>query len=362
MNVRLTTPALLLLAALAHAQKTQLTLEQTAIAQRWTEMHTDRITATADGRGITLSDVRRQIEPVIGQIRASAGTEEQFSKALAQAADETIRSMADRQLVIAEFRSGAAKLPESYVDSDIEETVRRDFAGDRNRFVASLRAAGMTPLSYRKFIEERIIFEYMVGQVRRSVGEVSPGKVQAYYDKHRSEFARKEQIKVRQITLTQGAAETTAEAKARVSAWSKALRQPSELAATLEHFKVKGPKFTGATPTFAEIAERISTDDYARKGGDAGWRNLEELNDRVAVVLRDLKDEAISEPVQFDLEPGKSVWFILRREGFRPQGFASPSDPEVIAEIEDKVRKTEMNNAVQEWLAELRRKHHVDIR
>lgn len=362
MTVRLLTSALLLAAALASAQKTQLTLEETALAQRWTEMHLDRITATADGHGITLSDIRRQIDPVVGQIRAENSSEADFKKALDRVADETVKSMTDRQLVIAEFRAGPGKLPDMYIDADIEETVRRDFGGDRSRFVASLRAAGMTPLSYRKFIEDRIIFEYMVSKIRGEVTVVSPGKIQEYYEKNKASFERKEEIRLRQITLRQGAAETVEEAKARVDAWGKALRNPAQLADTLAKFKVPGPKTAGPVPTFAEIAERISTDDYARSGGDAGWRGLDELNERVSKALRDLKDGEVSEPLQFDLEAGKSVWFILKREAYRPKGLAPLTDPEVVAQIEEKVRKEMLNTAVQSWLSELRAKHHVEIR
>jgi len=158
---------LVLTAAASSAQLRQPTLEEAA-AKRWSEMHSDRIAAVADGTGITLSDIRRQIDPIIGQIRAGARTDAEFDKAIAQAAEETLKSITERQLVIAEFRASTARLPASYIDADIEETIRRDFGGDRNRFVASLRASGTTPLAYRKLIEDRIIFEYMVGQIRRA--------------------------------------------------------------------------------------------------------------------------------------------------------------------------------------------------
>jgi hypothetical protein len=110
------------------------------------------------------------------------------------------------------------------VDSDIEDTVRRDFGGDRNRFVAALRSQGLTPLSYRKQIEDRIIFEYMVGQIRRSAMNVGPGRIVEYFNKHQAEFTHKEVINFRQITINQGAAETLIEAKNRAEAWLAALR------------------------------------------------------------------------------------------------------------------------------------------
>jgi peptidyl-prolyl cis-trans isomerase SurA len=350
---------LALCVASAHAQLKKPTLEEAA-AKRWSEMHSDRIAADADGTGITVSDIRRQIEPIAGQLRAAAKTDAEFDKALANAADETLNSIAERQLVIAEFRASTARLPASYIDADIEETIRRDFSGDRNRFVASLRAAGTTPLAYRKYIEDRIIFDYMVSQVRRSAWDVNPGKILEYYEKNKADFVRKEQVKLRQITITQGAAEKPEETAARAAAWSDALRHPEKIAATLRRFKVAGKPITG-TPGFADVAARVSTDDFASQGGDAGWRNVDDLNEAVTAKLKTLKVGEISEPLKFDVGSAP-IYVIVSPEANRPKGHASVNDPEVMAEIEVKVRQVGMKVAIKTWLDDLRAKHHVQIR
>ncbi len=350
---------LVLSVASAPAQLKKPTLEEAA-AKRWSEMHTDRIAADADGTSITVSDIRRQIEPIAGQLRAATKTDAEFDKALANAADETLNSIAERQLVIAEFRASTARLPASYIDADIEDAIRRDFGGDRNRFVASLRAAGTTPLAHRKYIEDRIIFDYMVSQIRRSAWDVNPGKILEYYEKNKADFVRKEQVKLRQITITQGAAEKPEETAARAAAWSEALRHPEKIATTLQRFKVAGKPITG-TPSFADVATRVSTDDFASKGGDAGWRNLDDLNEAVTAKLKTLKIGEISEPLKFEVGAAP-IYVIVSPEASRPKGHASVNDPEVMAEIEVKVRQFGMNIAIKSWLDDLRAKHHVQIR
>ena len=350
---------LVLTAAAASAQLKQPTLEEAA-AKRWSEMHSDRIAAVADGTGITLSDVRRQVDPIVGQIRATTKSDAEFDKAIADAAEETLRSITERQLVIADFRTSTARLPASYIDADIEETIRRDFGGDRNRFVSSLRAAGTTPLAYRKFIEDRIIFEYMVGQIRRAAWDVNPGKILEYYEKNKADFVRKEQIKLRQITITQGAAEKPAETAARAAAWSDALRHPEKIAETLARFKVVGKPLVG-TPSFADVASRVSTDDFAAKGGDAGWRNLDDLNETVTAKLKTLKVGEVSDPLRFDVGAAP-IYVIVSREAERAKGHADVNDPEVMAEIEGKVRQIGMKVAIKAWLDDLRSKHHVELR
>lgn len=332
-----------------------------AAAKRWSDLNADRIAGNANGQPITLSDIRRQVEPFVAEIRGNAKSDAEFSKTIESLAEETLKQIADRQLVIAEFKVSTGKVPASYVDADIEETIRREHGGDRNRFVTALRSQGLTPLTYRKMIEDRIIFEYMVGQIRRTALEVGPGKLLTYYEAHQAEFTRRESVQLRQITLTQGAAENLAEGKARAEAWALVLRDPAKIPAAFEHFKIPAPKRV-ATPGFAEAAEAISTDDFASRGGDTGWKPLEDLNERVAGVLRNLKDGEVSEALQFDIPGSKALWFILKREGYKPAGNDTLADPKVRQIIEEKVRTAAMKEAVDKWLAELRAKHYVEYR
>ena len=83
----------------------------------------DLVVGIAAGTPIILSEVRRQVEPIAGQARASAKSDAEFFATLERASKETLRSMADRQLVIAEFRADRGRLPASYIDADIEETI-----------------------------------------------------------------------------------------------------------------------------------------------------------------------------------------------------------------------------------------------
>lgn len=326
-------------------------------AQRGPELQNDRIVATADGTGITLSDIRRQIDPNMSQLRAGAKNDAELKKAILNAEEEVLNSIADRLLVIAEFRASTTGLPASFIDANIEETIRRDFNGDRNRFVASLRAAGTTPLAHRKRIEDSIVFDYMVSQIHRAAWDVNPGKILEYYEKNKADFVRKEQAKLRQITITQGAAEKPEEAAARAAAFADALRHPEKITATLERFKVTGKPITG-TPTFADVAMRVSTDDYASKGGDAGWRDLEDLNEIVTAKLRAMKVGEVSDPLKFDVG-STPIYVIVSQEATRPKGFSDVNDPEVMVAIENKVRQINMNIAVKRWLEDLRAKHHV---
>jgi len=332
------------------------------LLERWSEFNADRIAGDANGQPITLSDIRRQTRPFEAEIWEISGKDEKkFRMRLDDMGSEALENTISRKLVITEFKTSNGKISASYIDSDIEDTIRRDFGGDRNRFVASLRAIGKTPMSYRKEIEDRIIFEVMLNQIRRTALAVGPGKVKSYYDKNQADFARKESVQLRQITLMQGASETVAEGKARAEAWAAALRDPAKLPATMARFKVSQPKKTPELG-FAEIAEIISIDDYAKQGGDTGWKPLEESTERVVGVLRQLKDGEVSEALQFDIPGSPALWFILKREGLKAAGTDTLDDPKVRSLVEDRVRSQAMKEAVDKWFADLRAKHHIEYR
>ena len=93
MKTFLLSSLLTLTAAATCAQLKMPSLEEAA-AKRWSQLNSDRIAADADGQGITLSDIRRQIDPIVGQLRAAARTDLEFEQALGQAAKETLKSMA----------------------------------------------------------------------------------------------------------------------------------------------------------------------------------------------------------------------------------------------------------------------------
>lgn len=306
----------------------------------WTEQNTDRIAVVAGGEIVTVSDVRKQVAPFA---RNLSGTDAERDAAIRQAAEEVLKSLSDRAIVLREFReSGKMSIPPAMVESEIDDMVRRQFGGDRLRYYAALRAAGLTPAENRKQVEDRIIFEYMIGEVRRGIGEVSPARIQAYYDSHKSEFSRPEQVRFRQIAILRRASESAEETLRRAEAARAAIIGEGDL-----------------RERFASVAKVSSDDDYRSAGGDSGWRAIDDLAAPVMQALRALKDGEISPLLSLDAG-GEKAHFILLREGFRPAG--TTEIEEVRANIETRLREEMAGKAVQSWLERLREKHAPEIR
>lgn len=325
--------ALLLTAAL---------LAATAPAENrgWSERNGDRVLAVAGDQIVTVSDVRRELAPLLRNLR---GTADEQEKAVRQASAEVLRSLSDRAIVLREFRESGMVIPPAMIEAEIADQIRRLHGGDRLRFLAALREAGTTPAEHRRQLEEKVIFEHMLGRVRRGIGEASPARIQAFYDANPALFARPERVRFRQISVLRRAGESPEETLAR----AKAAREAA-LAGEGD-----------AAARFGRAARATSDDDYRAQGGETGWRDLAELAGPVADVLRRLPDGGVSDLLTLDVGPDKAH-FVLLREELRPAGPA-PIE-EVRAAIANRVRDDLANQAVQEWLQRLREKHDVVLR
>lgn len=326
-------PALLLTAALL---ATPLPVE----TKGWTDRNGDRVIAVAGDQIVTVSDVRRELSPLLRNLR---GTADEQEKAVQQAASEVLRTLSDRAIVLREFRESGMVIPPAMIETELDDQIRRLHGGDRLRFLAALREAGTTPTEHRRQVEEKIIFDYMLGQVRRRIGEASPARIQAFYEANPALFARAERVRFRQISILRRATETPEEALARA--------QSTLAAITAEP--------TDRVARFAQAARTTSDDDYRAQGGEAGWRDLAELAGPVAELLRQLPDGTVSEILTLDAGPEKAH-FILLREELRAAGAADIE--EVRGAIANRIREELSNQAVQEWLQRLREKHDVVLR
>ena len=89
----------------------------------------------------------------------------------------------------------------------------------------------------------------------------------------------------------------------------------------------------------------------------ARWNNMR----TVVEAVRKLKPGEVSAPLKFEVGSAP-IYVIVSPEATRPQGYAAVNDPEVMSEIETKVRSIGMKLAIQRWLDDLRAKHYVQVR
>jgi peptidyl-prolyl cis-trans isomerase SurA len=291
------------------------------------------IAAVVESKVITVDDIRRELAPILPQIRRESRNQKEFSEKLEKVQDDIVRSLVDRAVIVKEFRKDEKrKIPESYIDNAISEQLTTQFEGDRARFLAYLRSRGFTMRDYRKEVEEDIIYGYMRGQQRKSANIVSPAKVEEFYAANQTKFFQEEQIHLRLIQLNR--AELSDE---------QLLAKADEILA----------KFKGGAK-FADLAKDYTQDARKAKGGDWGWQKR-----------GDLKAE-FSEPL-FKLQAGQVSAPIVQKEGvyllFAEERKAAGVPPigEVREQIELVLSQQMTREAQEKWIERLRRNAYVRL-
>ncbi|MEI6861562.1 MAG: peptidyl-prolyl cis-trans isomerase [Verrucomicrobiota bacterium] len=237
------------------------------------------IIAKVENRIITLGDVRREVELRVDYIRKNAANEREFYRDLAALQNDMLNELINRALVLIDFqKDGKRKVPASVIDEDIDRQIHSTkYNGDRLKFLADLKNNGMSPRDYRKNEEENLIYEYMLGQQRRSETVISPAKVEAYYNAHKDKYQQEDAVRLRLITFTRAEGMDDAQLLARVQS-------------VLARLKA-GEKF--------ETLARELTDVQAHraKGGDLGWTKKTELKPEFATPAFTLDKGEIGGPI-----------------------------------------------------------------
>ncbi len=289
------------------------------------------IAAVVEDRIITIDEVRREIALLVPQLRRDSRSEEEFQQRLRALQDEVVQNLVDRVLVVKHFEKQGHMIPRSYIESEMKDLVRRDFDGDRGRFLQYLQSQGISVRDFRKDLEERIIVQYMRGQMRRSESIVSPRRMEEFYEEKKHTFYQDEAVHLRIIQLSSLTNES-----------EDVLLQTAE--------KIFRELENGAK--FSELAEKYSQGRRRRDGGDWGWIKTGELRE-------DWRDEVANLEVGEASEALKTPegYFILYVEDFREAGI------QPIHEVRDQIEMILASQMAredqEEWLERLRSNAYV---
>ena len=158
----------------------------------------DSIITLQEILGTTLPREQTILQQSVGQ---SERETESSIRALRQ---DAFQSLIDRQVVLQEFKrlekEKGTKIPDSYVDEQVQNVIRDKFGGDRVRFDKELEASGLTREEFRKRQRDDIIYSIMQQQfVPEPI--ISPLKVGTYYRGHQDQFTVAARIKFRWIRM-----------------------------------------------------------------------------------------------------------------------------------------------------------------
>jgi peptidyl-prolyl cis-trans isomerase SurA len=289
------------------------------------------IAAVVEDRIITLDEVQREIALLIPQLQRDSRNEAEFQQNVRALWDEVVNSLVDRVLIVKNFKKDGAQIPRSYLETELKELIRQDFNGDRGRFLQYLNSQGISVRDFRRDLEERIIVQYMRGQMRRSESIVSPEKMELFYEEKKHTFYQDEAVHLRIIQLTPLTNES-----------DDILLQTAE---TIERRLQEGE-------SFSDLARRYSQDRRRREGGSWGWIKTDELREDWSEIVAALKPGQASDPIT-----SREGIFILYVEDYRPAGIQPIH--QVRDQIETILASQMAREAQTRWLERLRQNAYV---
>jgi parvulin-like peptidyl-prolyl isomerase len=273
------------------------------------------------------------IEPLRDRLKAAYEGKELEEK-LHESWQRALDALIERALVMEEYEQEAQKLPERVLDSELASTVTEQFGNDRAAFFEALAESRMTMEEWRQRAKESIVFAVLR---RREVIEhvvVPPRLVREQYEARLEQYRLPEQVKLRMIALQRGETEQDRTVK---------LDEARQIRSRLI-----------AGEDFAQIARSASEGAKADQGGDLGWVSPADLRPELSSVARSLRAGTISDVI----EAGQEL-YLLKVEA-RKDASVVPFD-EARVQIEDDLRKAEIERLHKAWIERLKRKHYVKV-
>ena len=290
------------------------------------------IAAIVEDRIVTFEQLRREMAPLVPEIRTQSRSPREFEQRMNQLYLEVLQSLVDTVLVVKDFYSDEKRqIPSSYVEDEYDRILNIDYGGDRQKFLEMLRSEGKTVREFRRDLQERIVVSVWTGHMRKSLAEISPEKIAGFYNQNRIHFFQEESVHLRLIMLKPLADEP-----------KDLLRQTADQAIAELDSGIE----------FESVAKKYSQDSKAPKGGDWGWINRADLRDELSSVAFELDPGSYSQPVEL-LEQ----IFILYVEDRNDEGI-QPLD-EVRERIEDILASQLSRQAQKRWKERLRKDAYV---
>lgn len=227
------------------------------------------VVMTMGSKTITVADIRREAEALVPQLIRESKDQADFKIRLDRLQNDIVKNLVERDLLVREFRATGNRAPgepiaPAEVDKSIEAIVDRQFAGDREKFLAYIRDRGFTVAAYRREMEDDLIYSRAKAQQRKVESTKKAVKPPEPWQVH---------LRIIQIA-----------------------RDPNQSDnALLEKTKVVLERFHRGE-SFASLAREYSVDTRAARGGDWGWVGPSELKASYAGIVSGLKKGEVSAP------------------------------------------------------------------
>ncbi len=284
------------------------------------------IAAIVEDHIITHNEIYQEMLPLLKQVQQEALNADDYELRLKSIETDVLQSLIDRVLIVKEFERQGFQIPDPVFDAEFNHHVESAFGNDRTLFLHYLKSQGKDLKQFRKEFKEKLIVSAMRAKKQSSQAEISPEKMEAYYDQHRADFQQDEQLHLLQVLL---------------------ISENHEMLSAIEA-KAKTIIARSQTEPFESFYQ-----DYGQ-ASDLGWVSKMDLLEDLAEKVFLLDKGDCSQPII--LNDTVFVFYVLDK---KPAGL-KPLD-EVREEIELILSAQLIRQNIERWLKGLRKRAYIKI-
>lgn len=292
-----------------------------ALAARAEPQLVDGIAAVVNGQAVTISEVMRQIQPYLDDVRRERGRQADQDAVFREAFRRALDDLENKQLILQKYRAGDQRIPPHAVDRYAAEVLENRFHGNYAELQAELARSRMTYTEWKEQLEERLVVISMRSSYAAGVSRVAPSEVARAYEARKGEFITPARTRVKLIAVPAADTNAVAECSRRLAA---------------------------ADADFSGIARELSADSRAGNGGDYGMiAPADELAPALAETVAAMEKDSVSGPVQV----GESMYWLWRGES--SEAVVTPVE-KAWSELENELLEEKREAAFAAWIAHLR--------
>lgn len=296
----------------------------------------EQIVAKVNGDIITRSDIERAKKQMAAQLAQRGASPRELPKIMAEREKDALRDRIDELLLVQRAKELNINV-DNEVSKYLAEIQQQQKIADPEKFQQWIREnSGMTYEDFRADIRNNMMTQRVIGQEVHSKINLPRAEIEKYYEQHKAEFVREEQIFLREIVVS-----TEGKDAAGVAAAEK---KAKDVVARAK----KGERFS-------DLVRDNSDSPTAKEGGNLGSFKKSDLREDIVASIWDKPKGFVTDPIK-----SPNGFVILRVEEHFKAGQASLD--EVENEIKERLYTPLVQPKIREYLNGLRMTAFLEIR
>ena len=310
----------------------------------------EEIIARVNNSIITRADLRRAREQLYTDARQQpdAAAAEQSAR---EHEKDLLRDLIDQQLMVAKAQDLGVNADTDLVKrlDDLRKQMHADSMEDLEK---AAQAQGISFEDFKQNLKNNLITQKVISQEVGGHINVSNAEIQQYYEQHKSEMERPEQVRLSEVLISTQAAPAVKNAKGETALPDAPspdmVAQAQDKANQVYEMLKKGGNFD-------DLAKKYSTGPTSSIGGDLEYFKRGTLSKELESKVFAMQAGQYTEPIRTN-----QGFVILKVTEHQSAGV--PPLKEVENHIQEQIYLTKMQPALRDYLTKLREEAYIDIK